>query len=759
MNHSIKRMGARVILVCLTLFVSSKLQSATVSGTVRDSLTQETLSDVHITIQGSTNAAYTDELGQFRLTELQAGTAVLRFSRLGYVSQTLTLNVSETNTEYLNISLVKGSIRLTEVPINSTKDIGQPMSTINKVDMALRPTNSAQDLLRLVPGLFIAQHAGGGKAEQIFLRGFDVDHGTDFAVAIDGIPVNMVSHAHGQGYADFHFVIPETVEKLSVNKGLYSARQGDFATAGSADFFTKNAIEKNMIKLEYGRFETYRVVGMFKPSRKKLLTGNNENAYVAGEYNYTNSYFERSQHFQRYNVFGKYSTGLGLRSNLSLSVSTFKSSWDASGQVPDRAVLAETITRFGSIDPTEGGETSRTNANVILISGTQNGGVFKNQIFYSFCKFDLFSNFTFFLNDSINGDQIRQTEKGRSIYGYSGTYDKSLYIGASQLRTVFGIGTRIDNGEIALMNSTRRVVRDTIAAGKLNQQNLHAYVDETITLNQYFSINAGARLDYFIFGYSNYLDDSLSGKKSKPRISPKLSVYYTPNSNLQFYAKSGIGFHSNDARSVVSGEAGNSVPRAYGYETGSTFKLAKKLLVNFSLWGLDLENELIYVGDAGIVEVSGATRRLGVDFAMRLEITKNIFADADFNYNHGRYLDLPDGENFIPLAPSFTSTGGVSIKNKEGLSASLRYRFIDSRPANENNTVQAKGYFLLDAVVYYQVNRFTFGLTGENLLNAEWNEAQFDTESKLIGEALPVSELHYTPGAPFFIRGSVSVAF
>lgn len=761
----------------IVMLLSTALTAAEIRGTVRDSATKEIISDVVIAVQGTNTFVFTDALGQFRLdipiaVGMSGGSVTLHFSRIGYISQDISVNVSEGTNNELNIDLVKGAIRLNEVSVTGTKDIGQSLSSLTQADMALRPTNSAQDLLRLVPGLFIAQHAGGGKAEQIFIRGFDVDHGTDFAVSIDGIPVNMVSHAHGQGYADFHFVIPETVDKLQVNKGLYSARQGDFATSGSGEFSTKNSVERSMIKFEYGLFDTYRGVGLFRlPGRNrdggvsadgsggKLITGNNENAYVAGEYNFTNSYFDSPQRFNRYNIFGKYTTGIGERGSLSFSASTFSSSWDASGQVPDRAVQAEIIDRMGAIDNTEGGQTTRTNANAILLLSTEKGGVFKNQFFYSRYSFNLYSNFTFFLNDSINGDQIRQTEQGRNIIGYNSSFDKTIYFGTNSLRSVIGAGTRYDNGVISLMRTIKRVVIDTTALGELTQQNINGFIDETLNFGSHFSVNAGMRYDYFIFQYDNFLADSNEGKVSKGRVSPKLSLYYTPKPSLQFYLKSGMGFHSNDARSVVSGAAGNSVPRAIGYEAGSTFSLFGRMLLNVAVWGLDLENELVYVGDEGVVEISGATRRLGIDFAFRAELTKTLFADADVNYNHGRYLDLPEGENFIPLAPALTSTGGLTLKNEKGLSASLRYRFIDDRPANESNTVTATGYFLLDAVMNYECRNYTFGLTAENLLNSEWNQAQFDTESRLRGEAISVSELHYTPGSPFFVKGSVTVRF
>ncbi|MCE3260854.1 MAG: hypothetical protein K0S12_2495, partial [Bacteroidetes bacterium] len=206
-----------------------------------------------------------------------------------------------------NDSLSKGAVNLKEVIVSDRTNNNGGSGIISHIDKQLRPANSAQDLLQLIPGLFIAQHAGGGKAEQIFFRGFDSDHGTDFSVNIDGMPVNMVSHAHGQGYADFHFVIPETVDKLKVYKGPYTAAYGDFATSGAGEFSTKNSLEKSQVKLEGGIFNTYRAVAMTDLLQgKHLLTRYNENFYVAGEYNFSNSYFESKQNFKRYNIFAKY---------------------------------------------------------------------------------------------------------------------------------------------------------------------------------------------------------------------------------------------------------------------------------------------------------------------------------------------------------------------------------------------------------------------------------------------------------------------
>ncbi|MBA3664821.1 MAG: TonB-dependent receptor [Bacteroidetes bacterium] len=654
--------------------------------------------------------------------------------------------------------LVQKGINLKEVIVSESN--ANATQVISKIDLQLRPTNSAQDLLRLVPGLFIAQHAGGGKAEQIFLRGFDCDHGTDFSVNIDGMPVNMVSHAHGQGYADFHFVIPETVDKLKVFKGPYNTAYGDFATSGAGEFSTKNNIGKSMLKLEGGQFDTYRGLLMLDLLQgKHLFTKYNENFYVAGEYNYTNSYFESKQHFNRYNIFTKYSAQLNARNYFSFSGSTFSSHWDASGQIPNRAVNDGAITRFGSIDNTEGGKTGRTNFNASLTTTLKNGAVIKNQAYYSYYDFSLYSNFTFFLHDSINGDQINQTESGRNIYGYKFTLEKNNLVGGKNFKTLMGAGTRIDDGQSSLRHSVKRVILDTFSIGHLNQQNAYAFLDESINLTSKLTLNMGVRFDYFYFKYHNYRSDSLSGMKQVPKVSPKLNLYYNLSDDVQLYAHAGYGFHSNDARSVVVKSSQNNLPTALGYELGSTFKLGKSIIVNAAAWGIDLQSELVYVGDEAIVEITGATRRLGADLSVRWQLNNNIFIDGDLNYNHGRYLALPSGSNYIPLAPGLTSTGGISYLKSKGFNGSLRYRYMNSRPANEDNSTVALGYFLMDAVLNYTTPKFVIGLSAENILNTRWNQAQFDTESRLKNETQSVTELHYTPGTPFYLKGSITFLF
>ena len=739
--------------------------TATLRGTVADSLSGQPVAGVSVGLQGQPGGTATDALGNFRLGGIAAGTYTLRVGALGYRAQTIPVTLVAGETRRLTVALPTVVLNLSEVTVSQPRDPNQSLAAITHIDQVLRPLNSAQDLLRLVPGLFIAQHAGGGKAEQIFLRGFDCDHGTDFAVSIDGLPVNMVSHAHGQGYADFHFVIPETVEQLKVYKGPYTARFGDFATSGAGEFLTKTRLEHSQAKIEVGQFDTYRGLLMLD-----LLHQKAQSAYVAAEYYFTNSYFDAKQHFKRFNGLAKYTAQLSDNTSLTLLGSHFTSNWDASGQIPERGVRKGTISRFGSIDPSEGGRTSRTNASAILTTTLGHEAVLRQQLYYSRYDFSLFSNFTFFLQDSVKGDEINQRETGRNIYGYTGTYDRDTQLGSRTLHSTLGVGTRIDDAGLDLRHAERRQITDTITTGRLFEQNINAYLDETLPLTDRLTVNAAVRFDVFTFDFRGLLIsentkelEPLRGRLTRSIVSPKLNLYYQLSPTVQLFARSGFGFHSNDARGVIRGANANVLPRALGYEVGSTFKPVPSLVVNAALWSLHLQNELVYIGDDGNVENTGPTQRYGLDLAARYQLSAHLFLDTDINYNHGRQTDAPADANYIPLAPTFTTIGGLTYKAPQGLSSSLRYRHIDSRPANDDGSIRARGYFLFDAVVSYTKARFQIGATVENLLNVQWNQAQFATQTRLLTpqrESLNgVDELHFTPGTPFYLKVNASVFF
>jgi len=349
------------------------------------------------------------------------------------------------------------TIRLTATPFDlSEVVVGQNIKRLNllsDIDTKVKPVKSSQELLTIVPGLFIGQHAGGGKAEQIFLRGFDIDHGTDLSMTVDGIPVNMVSHAHGQGYSDLHFVIPETVDFIDFGKGPYYANKGNFTTAGYVGISTKKKLEHSSVKFEVGSFNTLRSVGLFDIINKEKV-----NLYLASEYQLTDGPFESSQNFSRRNLMLKFNAEISKRDQITFTASNFRSQWDASGQIPTRAVESGLINRFGAIDDTEGGNTGRTNLGLQFNRTLNNHTFVKNSVFYSLYDFELFSNFTFFLNDEENGDQIRQFEK-RQLYGAQTEWNYSSMVG-NNLSTFVqtGVGFRQDD------------VRDNTLARTLNRR-------------------------------------------------------------------------------------------------------------------------------------------------------------------------------------------------------------------------------------------------------------------------------------------------
>ena len=363
-----------------------------IKGKVIDAISRQPLETVSVAGTGTTGTL-TDQYGNFSL-DLDKSTR-LTISYVGY--KPLTVAVDD-KTE-IKIELEPDAVNLKDVVILTNNHFTR-FNSISKIDLALKPVRNTQELLRLVPGLFIAQHAGGGKAEQIFLRGFDCDHGTDVQVSVDGLPVNMVSHAHGQGYADSHFIIPETINNIDFGAGPYYTQHGNLNTAGYVAFSTYNNIPNSRIQLEAGRYNTFRTLAIIDLLKKNK---DRQSAYVAGDFYYTDGPSAHKQDFNRFNLFGKYNLAISSTTQLTASASAFKSKWDASGQVPTRAVESGLISRFGAIDPSEGGNTERYNINFIVAHHFSNGSSWENQVFYSRYIFNLYSDFTFFLTDTING--------------------------------------------------------------------------------------------------------------------------------------------------------------------------------------------------------------------------------------------------------------------------------------------------------------------------------------------------------------------
>ena len=744
-----------LLFISPTLFAQIKPSSIIGNGMVLDETTRLPVEGATVTFYSGGQIAITNDQGKFLLRLAAGRDDTLVITAIGY--ETRTLSYADYIKDDKNILLKNKLIELSAVKVSLNP--GDQYKTISKIDIKMRDINSSQEVLRLVPGLFIGQHAGGGKAEQIFLRGFDIDHGTDVNITVDGMPVNMVSHAHGQGYADLHFLIPELIENVHFKKGPYEAEKGNLATAGFVDFRTKNVLPANMIKLEAGQFDTYRAVGMVNLLSEKMKR-QEQHAFIASEYMYTNGYFDNPQDFDRLNIFGKYRGKLGANNTLSFSASTFGSKWNASGQIPERAFQSGIVGYFGAIDPNEGGNTHRTNLNTELQTNLGSGNSIKNQLYYTNYDFELYSNFTFFLNNDVDGDQIKQKEK-RNLFGYNSTYTNIAYMGNKRFTSEAGIGLRMDKTRDSELSRTkdRDKIIQPVKLGDIGEINNSIWLNETVRWNERFSINAGLRWDGFEVSYKDKLENDTVSKENASIVSPKLNFYFQLNKKVQLYITTGKGFHSNDTRVVVQTGGTEILPAAYGTDLGVVLKPATNILLQGAIWYLKLDQEFVYVGDEGIVEPSGKSQRLGLDVSLRYQPVKWLFIDADANYCDSRAIEEMKGNDRIPLAPVFTSTGGITYKSQMGLNAAIRYRYMSDRPANEDNSVVAKGYFVNNAAVSYERKKYEIGLSVQNLFDVRWKETQFDTESKLRNETTPVSEIHFTPGTPFFFKAHIAFYF
>ncbi|GGB21209.1 TonB-dependent receptor [Puia dinghuensis] len=739
-------------ILTLGLLLSCKLLFAQtlVKGRIVDRQTDQPLEDAVITYEKTNTVS--DRLGNFELT-IASPTDSLQITYIGYRAQTVAVPRSGN----LLVALDQGAVDLkavTIVPVSNNASF----HTISGIDLRLRPLNSAQDLLRLVPGLFLMQHQGGGLAEHIFMRGFDADHGTDVSVAVDDMPVNLPSHAHGQGFSDLHFLIPELVTSYEYGKGPYYTDHGDFTTAGYVSFRTRDVLDKSEVKIEGGMFNTGRVFAMVNLLSDRAKQ-RGESAYIAGEVNYTDGPYDHPQNFSRGNLFGKYNVALSSRTRLKVTLSTFSSNWRSSGEIPQRAVDEGLISRWGAIDSAQGGYTSRTTAIARLTTTLSDKLLMEHQAYYSRYFFNEHYDQTFFANDSINGDQLRQRET-RDLYGYNGRLTHHAYFTANkELTSAFGLGWQLNNIYGSELSHTKNYnyVLDYLQYGDVREMALNGYLDENYRVGNWL-FNAGARLDYLYFDFRDKLNPQ-QPSRGKTVVSPKLNIAYTLNDRMQVYVKTGKGFHSNDAKVVVGNQGIDVLPSAYGADLGINWKPLPQLFVNAAVWYLYLQQEFVYSADDGTFNPGGKTRRQGIDLSARYQFSSWLFANFDINISNARDIEAAKGQNYLPLSVPLSSAGGLFFKLPGGLNGGISYRYMSNRPANPDNSIVAKGYFLTDVSAAYTRKRYEVGLEIQNVLNTKWQDAQYEINSQLRQEPAPVDDLSFTPGMPFFAKVKVAVFF
>lgn len=758
-----------LLIICTSVSTVAFAHSGSIRGIVYDGNSRKPLEGASIYIKASNTSAVTDAFGKFFLKGVEPGRYKVLIAHIGYDNISEDVKIEDGVTTDITFNLQPAPVTMDAVSVNAKKDL--TLGSISGLDLKLRPVNSTQDLFRLVPGLFTAQHQGGGKAEQIFLRGFDCDHGTDVNVSVDNMPVNMVSHAHGQGFADAHFIIPESVQEVDYGKGPYQVDKGNLCTAGYVALKTRNALDNSFVKVDGGMYGYFRTAAGISLLDRKEGTGQHQDAYVMGEYGYNRSFFDAPQNFNRFNLMGKYTNYISSDKILTLTLSGFQSSWDASGQIPERAVSSGWVGRYGGLDP-EAGLTSRYNMNLQYFQSINTNSYLKTNFYLTWYKFRLFSDFTYFARDPVFGDQIRQAES-RAVAGYNSEYTTNYKAAGFKMKSQLGLGFRYDNviNDELTYTAGKTVVIAPKELGDIRESNIFGYAGQTVYLTPQLVLNAGTRYDVFIQQYENKMPlDKATTSFTNGKFSPKAGLYYNFGNNARIYYSYGTGFHTNDTRTLALGRQLNgnvnidhTIPSAFSHDLGIVVKPYSKLLISAALWRLDLQQEYGYSGDEAVIDTGGRTRRYGIDFSARYELFSWLYLDADINYAHGRAIDQPKGQDYIPLAPSFTSIGGATFRVTKSMSASLRYRHISDRPANDNNTHIALGYTVFDAVVNYTRPHYEFGMQVQNLFNVQWREAQFDTETRLrqeVANGTPASsDVCFTPGTPFFLKLSATYKF
>ncbi|WP_309893471.1 TonB-dependent receptor domain-containing protein [Archangium sp.] len=631
-------------------------------------------------------------------------------------------------------------------------------SVVRNADFASRPIGDPSDILEVTPGLFTVQHAGGGKANQFFLRGFDLDHGTDLALSVDGLPVNMVSHGHGQGYSDLHFVIPEVVERLEVTKGPYSAEHGDFATAGAVELHTRKHLGRNEVSLSGGSFSTWRGLVLLAPEPVGALSG-----YFAGEVYGTHGPFIAPEKTRRYNLFARATYAFSPRTDLTLQLQAYGAGWNASGQIPLRSVSAGDLERFGSVDPTEGGASERRSVRLSLEQREVLGGDLRLQAYLLHYRLGIFSNFTFFANDPELGDQIEQTDR-RMVSGLRGRYERSFALGGFRSKASFGVQARIDSIDNGLFSTSARERLASRVDAHVEEGALGAFTEVDTEWRPWLRTVLGLRADAFSFDVK-HRPLFPSGELLEPgtertfAVSPKASLVLTPLPALDVYLNYGRGFHSNDARAVTrAAAAATPLARATGYEVGARTRLGP-LDVAAAAWALDLDSELVWVGDDGTTEERGATRRRGLELEVRYRLTSWLRADGDVTYSRARFVESTGAGVLVPLAPAFTYAAGLSAQHPSGVFGSVRVRGLSDRPAIEDGSIMAEGFSLVDLQAGYETKRYRMALDVRNLFNTRWRQAQFVNTSRLKDEVEPVEDLHFTPGYPFALQATGTLFF
>ena len=627
-----------------------------------------------------------------------------------------------------------------------------------------RPILRPGEVLELVPGLVITQHSGAGKANQYFLRGFNLDHGTDFLTTVEGVPINLRTHAHGQGYTDLNFLIPELVQRIEYHKGPYFASKGDFASAGAADIHYAKSLPKSMVELGGGSFLYGRILlaGSLDLGGGKLLYG--------FELFHDDGPWDHPDEYRRLNGVLRYSRQTG-DATWGLTAMGYYGLWNATDQIPLRGVASGQIDRFGTIDPTTGGKTHRLS---LSADYQQNfgRGVLQANVYAVKYKLNLFSNFTYFLDDPVNGDQFEQADD-RWLFGTSGRFAWTTQAGGVAWRGAVGWEARHDRIDpVGLYHTVARQRIETVRQDIVRETSAGVFAEAQAQFTSWLRAVAGLRYDHYFFDVISD-NPANSGRDDAGRISPKVSAIFGPWAKTELFSNFGLGFHSNDARGVtttIDPKSGRPVSKApplvgtRGAEVGVRTEVLPAVQTSLALWRLDLDSELVFTGDAGTTEPSRASRRQGVEWSTRWRPIRWLLFDLDLAWSGARFT-TPDPNptvtgDHVPGAIGSALSAGVTIHELGPWTASVYTRYFGPRPLNEDNSVRSTASTILNGQASYRIAdwvRLTFDVF--NLFDAKVDDIAYFYRSRPPWQAAGVNDVHFHPAEKRSLRFTTAFRF
>jgi hypothetical protein len=738
-----------------------------VKGIVKEAKTGNLLESVNVFLKSTDYGAATAADGSFKISNVPVGSYQIRASYIGYNTAVKTVHVHANQTARIKLVLTPNSTKLNQLIVtgraanligiaSAATEVRIPQAQLNE-----RPMVRTGDILETVPGLIITQHSGEGKANQYFLRGFNLDHGTDFAGFLQGMPLNLRTHAHGQGYLDLNFLIPELIKRIKFEKGPYYADVGDFGTIGNVKIYYKDKLARPIVKFGAGTDEWYR--GLLANSSS---IGNRSLLYAV-EYNYFNGPFVRPENGNKVSGVLKYSGG-NSASGFSIMGLAYYNNWNSSDQIPKRAVKEELITRFGAIDPSDGGITSRYTLMGNWTNTAPNNARTHVTGYMAYYRLNLFSDFTYYLDHPNRGDQINQYEK--LFYGGAKVSQKWLtdWFGRKNIPAV-GLQLRYDHlFNISLYNTDKRRRFNTIKSGRIDENSVGFYVKDKFRVSDKVRATLGGRANFYYFNVNSRIDVN-SGHKTAFIASPKVHLVFGPWAHTEFYADFGLGYHSNDARGVTIRldpetrkpvKQVNPLVRSRGAEIGVRTTAVKGLRSTLAFYYVGLNSEIVFDGDAGHSEPSDASRHFGIEWSNYYQLNKFLTLNLDASFTRARFNGVPAGQRRVPNSIGRIIKAGIVGHLTAHLYTTLRLRYFGPSPLEPTGRYNSKATTLVNFEWGYRFRDLKFQIDVLNIFNAKDSQIAYYDTSRLKNEpAQGVADILFHPVFPRAARFSITYNF